>query len=161
VRGSWPSILDALRADKKMIAAEMLSETEVATVQGGVIVLRPQAGHSLAADSIERYKSAIEAAASRILGRAVRVGVELPSTALPPYRPVARGAQDAQDAQVAPDLSGPPENIPIDDVSTPASRPAPQRVTVSGAKAERAKALRGKDPALDSAMDALDLELLE
>jgi len=34
-------------------------------------------------------------------------------------------------------------------------------VTVSGAKAERTKALRGKDPALDSAMDALDLELLD
>jgi len=40
------------------------------------------------------------------------------------------------------------------------ARPA-QRVTVSGARAERTKALRGKDPALDSAMDAMDLELLE
>jgi hypothetical protein len=32
---------------------------------------------------------------------------------------------------------------------------------VAGARAERAKALRGRDPALDSAMDALDLELLD
>jgi DNA polymerase-3 subunit gamma/tau len=36
-----------------------------------------------------------------------------------------------------------------------------QRVTVSSAKAERTRALRGKDPALDSAMDAMDLELLD
>ncbi|MFI5207352.1 MAG: DNA polymerase III subunit gamma/tau [Gemmatimonadales bacterium] len=44
----------------------------------------------------------------------------------------------------------------------PAGEPRPaQRVTVSGAKAERTKALRGKDPALDSAMDAMDLELLD
>ncbi len=40
------------------------------------------------------------------------------------------------------------------------AKPA-QRLTVSGAKAERTKALRGKDPALDSAMDTMDLELLE
>ena len=37
----------------------------------------------------------------------------------------------------------------------------PRRLSVSGARAERTRALRGKDPALDSAMDALDLELLE
>jgi len=156
VRGSWPSILDALRSDKKMIAAEMLNETEVASVQGSVIVLRPQAGHSLAADSIERYKSAIEAAASRVLGTAVRVGLEgaeRRDTALPPSRPPAQPP--------APTHSAPPENIPVAEGASLASRPSPQRVTVSGAKAERTKALRGKDPALDSAMDALDLELLD
>jgi DNA polymerase-3 subunit gamma/tau len=148
VRGSWPGILDALRVDKKMIAAEMLSETEVAAVQGDVIVLRPQPGHSLGADSIERYKVAIESAASRVLGSPVRVGLEgaeLPA-ALPSRRPAAQPAE--------------PANVPVADGPAPGPRP-PQRVTVSGAKAERAKALRGKDPALDSAMDALDLELLD
>jgi hypothetical protein len=59
----------------------------------------------------------------------------VPEGGAPPVRPAAR----------------PPE---------PAAGKA-QRVTVSGAKAERTKALRGKDPALDSAMDAMDLELLE
>jgi DNA polymerase-3 subunit gamma/tau len=149
VRGAWPGILDALRADKKMIAAEMLSETEVAAVQGNVIVLRPQAGHSLGADSIERYKAAIETAASRVLGHAVRVGVELSElpAAVAPYRPTAQPAE--------------PANIPVAELPPPTPRLPPQRVTVSGAKAERAKALRGKDPALDSAMDALDLELLD
>jgi DNA polymerase-3 subunit gamma/tau len=148
VRGSWPGILDALRVDKKMIAAEMLSETEVAAVQGDVIVLRPQTGHSLGADSIERYKVAIESAASRVLGSPVRVGLEgaeLPA-ALPSHRPPSQPAE--------------PANVPVADGPAPGPRPS-QRVTVSGAKAERAKALRGKDPALDSAMDALDLELLD
>jgi len=42
---------------------------------------------------------------------------------------------------------------------TPGARA--RRVSVSGAAAERARALRGKDPALDSAMDTLDLELLD
>jgi hypothetical protein len=50
------------------------------------------------------------------------------------------------------------------EMSSPAPKaPAPkrERLTVSGAQTERAKALRGKDPALDSAMDAMDLELLD
>jgi DNA polymerase-3 subunit gamma/tau len=43
--------------------------------------------------------------------------------------------------------------------STPTSRP--NRLTEEGARAERLKALRAKDPALGAAVDALDLELLE
>jgi len=42
---------------------------------------------------------------------------------------------------------------------TPAERPV--RLTEEGANAERLKALRGKDPTLNAAVDALDLELLE
>jgi DNA polymerase-3 subunit gamma/tau len=43
-----------------------------------------------------------------------------------------------------------------------AERPAaPERVTADGARAERTRALRAKHPALDQAVDALDLELLE
>ena len=37
----------------------------------------------------------------------------------------------------------------------------PMRLTEEGANAERLKALRGKDPTLNAAVDALDLELLE
>jgi hypothetical protein len=36
-----------------------------------------------------------------------------------------------------------------------------ERLTAEGAKAERTRALRAKHPALDGAVDALDLELLE
>jgi DNA polymerase-3 subunit gamma/tau len=45
------------------------------------------------------------------------------------------------------------------DPKTPAERPV--RLTERGANAERLKALRGKDPTLNAAVDALDLELLE
>jgi hypothetical protein len=39
--------------------------------------------------------------------------------------------------------------------------PRPGRLTEEGARAERLKALRAKDPGLSAAVDALDLELLE
>jgi len=45
------------------------------------------------------------------------------------------------------------------DPGAPAARPT--RLTEEGANAERLKALRGKDPTLNAAVDALDLELLE
>ena len=41
------------------------------------------------------------------------------------------------------------------------SSPRPGRLTEEGARAERLKALRAKDPGLSAAVDALDLELLE
>ena len=41
------------------------------------------------------------------------------------------------------------------------SGPRPGRLTEEGARAERLKALRAKDPGLGTAVDALDLELLE
>jgi len=45
------------------------------------------------------------------------------------------------------------------DPRTPVERPV--RLTEEGANAERLKSLRGKDPTLNAAVDALDLELLE
>ena len=45
------------------------------------------------------------------------------------------------------------------DSKPPAERPV--RLTEEGANAERLKTLRGKDPTLNAAVDALDLELLE
>jgi len=43
----------------------------------------------------------------------------------------------------------------------PAPPGTPQRLSATGAKAERLEALRKRDPALDSAIDSLDLDLLE
>ncbi len=152
VRASWPAILDALRGERKMIAAEMLSLTDVAAVEGDVVILAPQAGHELAADSIERYRVAIEGVAGRVLGTPVRVGLVGSELASAPSRPAAPAP-------------GRPAAKPMDDVPLSPRAPGPpskaERLTVSGAQAERAKALRGKDPALDSAMDAMDLELLD
>jgi DNA polymerase-3 subunit gamma/tau len=46
--------------------------------------------------------------------------------------------------------------------TAPPGAPAPpQRLSATGAKAERLQALRKRDPSLDSAIDSLDLELLE
>jgi hypothetical protein len=45
------------------------------------------------------------------------------------------------------------------DANEPAPRPA--RLNEQSANAERLKVLRGKDPTLNAAVDALDLELLE
>ncbi len=133
VRAAWPRILDALRADRKMVAAEILGETAIAAVDGNVIVLQPQ--NEPAGEAIERYRAAIDAAASRVLGTAIKVGIA--GSELPTPRKA-------------------PEPVPA-----PAPAPKPQRLSVSGAQAERAKALRGKDPALDTAMDTMDLELLD
>ena len=156
VRNAWPVIIDALRADRKMIAAETLGDAEVESVQGDVIVLRPLGANPLTAETIGRYRSAIEAAASRVLGGAARVAVSgepLPEpSAAPPSRAVT--------PQAGPGAEGPAPRSPLPEAAAAGPR-ASQRVTVSGAKAERTKALRGRDPALDSAMDALDLELLE
>jgi hypothetical protein len=44
---------------------------------------------------------------------------------------------------------------------TAAGAARPARLTEEGANAERLKVLRGKDPTLNAAVDALDLELLE
>ncbi len=128
VRAAWPQVIDALRADRKMIVASVLETIEVAAVDGDVIVLQPATGGHLAEESLARNRAAVEAAARRVLGDAIRIGTV--GEELPGPRPPAR------------------------------AEPA-KRITVSGAKAERARSLRGKDPALDGAMDAMDLELLE
>jgi hypothetical protein len=46
--------------------------------------------------------------------------------------------------------------------ATPSPEPSrAQRLSAGDARTERTRAYRGKDPALDSAMDALDLELID
>ncbi|HEY2806464.1 MAG TPA: DNA polymerase III subunit gamma/tau [Gemmatimonadales bacterium] len=158
VRSAWPRILDALRGDRKMIAAEMLAVTDVASVEGDVIVLTPQPGQEMAKATIERYRDAIAASAGKVLGVSVRIAVV--GEDLPASRPVTQpAARPAPTPAPAPAPAAPTGDAPA---FRPASQPAKaERLSASGAQAERAKALRGKDPALDSAMDAMDLELLD
>jgi DNA polymerase-3 subunit gamma/tau len=153
---NWPAILDALRADRKMVVAETLTETQVSGVEGDTVVLQPQNEHATA--TIERYRGAIESAASKVLGRSVKVRM-----------PNEDRIPDTGDRRPnpTPPASGPPENVPpegaepsVSGIRSPVSA-KPERLSVSGARVERAKSMRGKDPALDSAMDALDLELLD
>jgi len=144
-RAAWPAILDALRADRKRIVAEALQDAEVAALVGTTLQLRPLTANPLVADTITGKGALVAATAARVLGTGVDVVLydEIPAPPPPGDEPVA-------DAAPAPSM---------EPMATP-SRKA-RRVTAAGAMAERARSLRGKDPALDSAMDALDLELLE
>jgi hypothetical protein len=149
VRNSWPALIDTLRGDRKMMVAETLGDAEVESVQGRVVVLKTLGANALTGEMIGRYRGAIEAAAGKVLG--TKVQVALVGEELPKGGTREPGAVPAESSQgPAPGTRHP----------APDAKPA-QRVTVSGAKAERTKALRGKDPALDSAMDTMDLELLE
>jgi DNA polymerase-3 subunit gamma/tau len=130
LRQAWPAVVEALREDGKRLIAEALMDTEVVSIEGGAVTVRALGGNPLTPDALERGRSSIAAAASRVLGAAVQVELERPA------------------APAAPQSSAP-------------VAAKPQRFSVSAANAERAKALRGKDPALDSAMDTLDLELLD
>jgi len=59
-------------------------------------------------------------------------------------------------------LLGAPVRVGTQSAAAAAARPAAaERVTADGARTERTRALREKHPALDQAVDALDLELLE
>jgi DNA polymerase-3 subunit gamma/tau len=149
VRNAWPALIDTLRGDRKMMIAETLGDAEVESVQGRVVVLKPLGANAITGEMIGRYRGAIEAAAGKVLGAPVQVvlvGEELRG-ALSGERGAGPGAPAVGAAAAARPAAAD-------------AKPA-QRMTVSGAKAERTKALRGRDPALDSAMDAMDLELLE
>jgi DNA polymerase-3 subunit gamma/tau len=56
--------------------------------------------------------------------------------------------------------TGAPARAPASTAAAPRAA-AGERLTAEGAKTERTRSLRAKHPALDSAVDALDLELLE
>jgi len=116
---------------EKPMVASALEDAEPAAVEGDLVRLRPLGGNPLTSEGLTRNRPAVEAIVGRLLGRTVTV-------VLAP-------------AGVAERRSGPAPQTP----------PAPPRLTASGAKAERLKALRRRDPSLDSAIDSLDLDLLE
>jgi DNA polymerase III subunit gamma/tau len=145
IRAAWPAIIDGLRQDNKRIIAEMMLQAEVASVDGECVRVRALSANPLVTETLTNQRGFIEAAAARVLG--ARITVEL-------YVDVPEAPPNGDE----PASAEPPRGSPLPSPLAPAKA---QRVTVSGARAERAKALRGKDPALDSAMDALDLELLD
>jgi DNA polymerase-3 subunit gamma/tau len=153
VRNAWPVIIDTLRGDRKMMVAETLGDAEVELVRDGAIVLKPLGGNAITGEMIGRNRAVIEAAAARVLGGAVRIAVSGEQL------PVGGSREPGAVPLARPDGPAAGPRPPAD--AAPTGQAPPQRVTVSGARAERTKALRGKDPALDSAMDAMDLELLE
>ena len=116
---------------EKPMVASALEDAEPAAVEADVIRLKPLGGNPLTSEGLTRNRPVVEAIVGRLLGRTVTV-------VLAPAGAVERRAGPA-----------------------PQAPPAPPRLTASGAKAERLKALRKRDPTLDSAIDSLDLDLLE
>ena len=135
VRGLWPDLVATAKDEKPMVASA-LEDAEPVELEGDVIRLRPLGGNPLTSEGLKRNRPVVEDIAGRILGRPVTVMLAAGATPAPAER--RSGAASPQ---------SPP--------------PPPPRLTASGAKAERLKALRMKDPSLDSAIDSLDLDLLE
>lgn len=118
-----------------MLAA-MLQDTEVAAVEGDAVVIRVPGQNPVHAEGLERQRDALTALVAPFVAGAVKVRLEK-----------GAGSGGAGGAGGA----GAPAGA--------TSRPA--RMTEDAAKGERLKSLRAKDPALNAAADALDLELLE
>jgi DNA polymerase-3 subunit gamma/tau len=135
VRALWPQVVAMAKSEKPLVASA-LEDSEPAALEGEVIRLRTLGGNPLTAEGLSRNRPVIEGIAARVLGAAVTV--VLPTG----------GASTAAGKRSA--------GTPSQGASTP-----PSRLTASGAKAERLKALRKADPSLDSAIDSLDLDLLE
>jgi DNA polymerase-3 subunit gamma/tau len=133
VRALWPEIVAAAKTEKPMVA-NALEDAEPASLEGDVVRLRPLGGNPLTSEGLTRNRPVVEAIVGRILGRPVAVAL------------AAGSAGGGRRGAGTPSQSAPPP---------------PPRLTASGAKAERLKALRKRDPSLDSAIDSLDLDLLE
>ena len=150
LRAAWPDVVVAAKAQKPMVA-NALEDTEPAACDGQALQLRPLGGSPMTAEGVVRNRAAIEAIVAQVTGRRLRIAVGESGTTAPGRGEGARGA--VREASTGPSPSAP---------SGPGAPSAPPpRVTATGARAERVKALRQRDPTLDSAIDSLDLELLE
>ncbi|HZA50818.1 MAG TPA: hypothetical protein VE549_08755, partial [Myxococcaceae bacterium] len=132
MRAAWPAIVAEARAKSPILGAVM-ADTEVGGVDGDVLTIRLLDQNPVHADGIERQRDALTGLVARFVTGAVKLRVERPggSGSLPRAE---RGER---------------------------SPARPDRLTEQTAKGERLKVLRAKDPALDRAVDALDLELME
>ncbi|HTT66819.1 MAG TPA: DNA polymerase III subunit gamma/tau [Gemmatimonadales bacterium] len=147
VRGAWADVVAAARAEKPMLASA-LEDAEPVACDGTAVRIRARGGNPMTGEGLSRGRPSIEAIVGRVLGTPVRV-VAAEASGGPPR--AQAGSPGGSAGPGAP--SGTVRESPV--------RPTAQRVTATGAKAERLQALRGKDPTLDSAIDSLDLELLE
>ena len=148
LRGAWDDVVAAARAEKPMLASA-LADAEPVACDGTAVHIHAMGGNPMTGEGLSRGRPSIESIIGRVLGTPVRV-VTGESTSVPP-----RAGPTAAPAPAAIAGSGGAA------VRESPRRPATQRVTATGAKAERLRALRGRDPTLDSAIDSLDLELLE
>ncbi len=138
VKAMWPDVIEAARAEKPMVASA-LEDAEPAGCEGDLVKLRPLGANPLTAEGLSRSRAVVEGIVGRVIGRAVRVALAEAGR---------RGAVSETATSPAP-------------LATPDPSPPPQRLSPGGAKAERLKTLRQRDPSLGSAIDGLDLDLLE
>jgi DNA polymerase-3 subunit gamma/tau len=158
LRAAWTDVVAVAKAEKPLVASA-LEDAEPVALADGALLLRPLGGNPMTAEGLIRSRAAIENMVARVVGAPVRVGLEA-SGSPPPGGPAAGPPARAAGEGVTRPASVPePPDAPRAASSGPGS--APQRVTATGAKAERVKALRQRDPTLGSAIDSLDLELLE
>jgi DNA polymerase-3 subunit gamma/tau len=116
---------------KTPLLGSLLAETEIVAVEGRIVTLRP--GHAVHAEGLERQRDTIAQALGQYISEAPRVAI-------------AAGIGGGTGGS-----GGRPGG----------GGAGPERITPATASAERLKSLRAKDPTLNAAVDALDLELLE
>ena len=138
IRGQWPVVVDTIRSDRKGIVAETVADTEPVSVENGLLRIRHLGNNPMTPDSIARNKALIEAAVARVIGAPLRIEVT--------DRAASSAPSASAPSAVAPSLGAPSHS---------------RRLSQEAAKSERAKALKGRDPALDTAIEAMDLELLD
>ncbi len=108
-------------------------------------------------------------AESPLLGTAL--GATMPDTVVPPRLGLRFTDQDAglaltlerqkeRLAALLVKIVGGPVDLVVADSDAAAAQP-PKRLSAEGLRADRLKGLRGRDPALDAAAEALDLEIVE
>jgi len=158
LRAAWPDVVAVAKAEKPLVASA-LEDAEPVALADGALLLRPLGGNPMTAEGLVRSRAAIESMLARVTGTPVRVGLEASGSPPPLDPPAGPPARAVGEGVTRPASAPEPPDAPRAASSGPAS--APQRVTATGAKAERVKALRQRDPTLGSAIDSLDLELLD
>ncbi len=132
LRSLWPRIVEDARREKPMLGA-LLPAVEPSAIDGTTVVAR--ALDPVHAEGLERQRESLAQLIGRYVTEPVRIRLE------------AAGSGEGERGE-----RGEPGQR---------SAPRPGRLTEQGVRAERLEALRARDPGLDAAVDALDLELLE
>jgi len=132
VRAVWPRIIADARARSPMLGS-LLAETSLEAAENRIVTLRPSS--AALGEGLDRQRNTI----SQLIGAYVDEPAPIRIKLVEPGTPGAGGGGS--------NPGGAPER--------------PVRLNEERANAERLKVLRAKDPTLNAAVDALDLELLE
>jgi DNA polymerase III subunit gamma/tau len=168
LRAAWPAVVAAARVEKPMMASA-LEDAEPVACDGAALRIRALGGNPMTVEGLNRGRAVIEGIVGRVVGASLRVVVgDIPTAsrnqapAPAAVSPATASASPTSASVAAAPASAAPAAPPAAAVREPSAPQAPaQRVTATGAKAERLKALRKRAPTLDSAMDSLDLDLLD